>query len=145
MVVDPYKTGMFKKDPYYKKKVCEGELCVVLDGKFESRALQLMTPPSRALLKGEIHELIVTDEQEAKPGSEVNKIAYWGFFEVTHATVVAVNDEITVGGKCVGRIAGFDETHMPNHLNIVIKAEERVPGAELGLELGDKVRIVKKA
>ena len=89
--------------------------------------------------------MIVTDEQEAKPGSEVNKIAYWGFFEVTHATVVAVNDEITVGGKCVGRIAGFDETHMPNHLNIVIKAEERVPGAELGLELGDKVRIVKKA
>ena len=58
---------------------------------------------------------------------------------------MAVNDEITVGGKCVGRIAGFDETHMPNHLNIVIKAEERVPGAELGLELGDKVRIVKKA
>lgn len=144
-VVDPYKTGMFKKDPYFKKKECEGELCVVLDGKFENRGLQLMTPPSRAFLVGDIHELIVTDEQDAKPGAEVNQIAYWGFFEVSKATVVAVNDEITIGDKCVGRIAGFDETHMPNHLNVVIKAEERVPGAELGLELGDKVRIVKKA
>ena len=143
--VDPYKAGMFKKDPYFKKKECEGELCVVLNGAYENRGLKLMVPPSRAVLAGEIHELIVTDEEGAAPGAEVNKIAYWGFFEVTKATVVAVNDEITIGGKCVGKIAGFDETHMPNHLNVVIKSEKRVPGAELGLELGDKVRIVKKA
>jgi hypothetical protein len=144
-VVDPYKSGMFKKDPYFKKRECEGELCVVLDGSFENRGLKLMVPPSRAFLAGDIHELIVTDEQEAKPGAEVNRIAYWGFFEVAQATVVVVNDEITIGNKCVGRIAGFDETHMPNHLNVVIKAAARMSGAELGLELGDKVRIVKKA
>jgi hypothetical protein len=141
---DPYKSGMFKQDPYFKKKECGGELCVVLDGRFENRALRLMVPPSRAFLTGEIHELIVTDEQEAGPGQEVNRIAYWGFFEVAAASVVVAGDEITIGGKCVGRIAGFDETHMPNHLNVVIKAAERASGAELGLELGDKVRIVKK-
>ncbi|MDR1193570.1 MAG: hypothetical protein LBK98_05295 [Peptococcaceae bacterium] len=145
MATDPYQAGMFKKDPYFKKKDCAGELCVVLDGSFESRALQLMVPPSRAFLAGDIHELIVTDEQEAGPGREVNRIAYWGFFEVSDASVVVAGDEITVGGKCAGRIAGFDETHMPNHLNVVIRAAERVSGAELGLALGDKVRIVKKA
>jgi len=144
-VVDPYKSGMFKADPYYKKKDCEGELCVVLDGKYENRKLQLMTPPSRAFLVGDIHELIVTDEQDAGPGKEVNRIAYWGFFEVEKATVVVVGDEITIGDKAVGKIAGFDETHMPNHLNVVIKVDERATGRELGLELGDKVRIVKKA
>ena len=144
-VVDPYKSGMFKSDPYFKKKDYEGNLCVVLDGKFEGRKLQLMAPRSRAFLVGDIHELIVTDEQDAAPGGEVNRIAYWGFFEVEKATVVVVDDEITIGGKVVGRIAGFDETHMPNHLNVVIKVEERIPGAELGLELGDIVRIVKKA
>jgi hypothetical protein len=144
MTVDPYKSGMFKKDPYFKKKDCAGELCVVLDGAFENRGLKLMVPPSRAFLAGDIHELIVTDEQEAKPGAEVNRIAYWGFFEVTAASVVVAGDEITIGGKCAGRIAGFDETHMPNHLNVVVKAAARVPGAELGLELGDQVRIVRK-
>ena len=143
-VVDPYKSGMFKKDPYYTKRDCEGDLCVVLDGKYENRGLKLMVPPSRAFLVGEIHELIVTDEQEAKPGADVNRIAYWGFMEVTKATVVVSGDEISIGDKCVGVIAGFDETHMPNHLNVVIRANERIPGADLGLALEDKVRITKK-
>ena len=141
--VDPYKAGMFKKDPYVKKRDCEGTLCVVLDTSLENRGLKLMMQPSRALLAGEIHELIVTDEQDAKSGSEVNRIAYWGFFEVTKASVVISGDEISIGGKCKGFIAGFDETHMPNHLNIVVRAEKRVTGSDLGLELEDTVIITK--
>ena len=142
-LVEPYQREMLKTDPYYRKKECEGELCVVLDGLVENRGIQLMTPPSRVLLAGEIHELIVTDEQEAKPGTEVNRIAYWGFFEVKEATVIVAGDEIVVGGICQGRIAGFDGTHMPNHLNIVIYTEKRVSGADSGLQLGDKVEIGK--
>lgn len=144
MVVDPYKSGMFQKNPYAEKKECEGNLNVVLDGKIDGRKLQLMTPISRALLAGEIHELIVTDEQDAGPGKEVNNIAYWGFFEVKKGTVVVAGDKITIGDKAVAAIAGFDETHMPNHLNIVVKAEKRETGVELGLALDDVVKIVKE-
>lgn len=79
-MVDPYKSGMFKSNPYAKKKPCLGKLVVILDGKIEERRLQLITPISRAVQRGEIHELIVTDEESAGPGREVNKIAYWGFF-----------------------------------------------------------------
>ena len=142
--IDPYAAGMFTKDPYHKKRDCEGEICAVLDEAIDKRGLVLMKPPSRAFLVGDIHELIVTEEETAKPGAVVNRIAYWGFFEVSKATVVTVNDEITIGGKCVGRIAGFDETHMPNHLNVVIRVDKIASGAELGLELGDAVLITKK-
>lgn len=144
MVVDPYKSGMFKANPYAKKKVCKGHLCVVLDGKIEGRKLQLMTPPSRCLLAGEIHELIVTDEEDAGPGKEVNRIAYWGFFEVDEATVVVSGDTVQIGEEVLGTIAGFDETHMPNHLNIIVKAKERRTGVELGLDLDNKIIIQKE-
>lgn len=144
MVVDPYKSGMFKKNPYAKKKPCLGRLVVQLDGRMEGRKLQLMTPISRAFLAGDIHELIVTDEEEAGPGKEVNRIAYWGFFEVTQGTVVVKGDTVRIGDKVIGTIAGFDETHMPNHLNIIVKAADRKTGVELGLELDDQVTIIKE-
>jgi len=60
--VDPYQAGMFKGNPYVKKREIMGDLVVVLDGRLEERNLQLMAPISRALLKGDIHELILTDE-----------------------------------------------------------------------------------
>jgi len=143
MVTDPYKSGMFKANPYARKRPCEGKLAVVLDGKIEGRKLQLIVPPSRAVLAGEIHELIVTDEAEAAPGKEVNRIAYWGFFEVTQSTVIVAGDTVWIGDRKLGTLAGFDETHMPNHLNIVVKAAERSTGVELNLQLEEKV-IIKK-
>lgn len=140
-MVDPYKTGMFKQNPYVAKRPCSGKLVAILDGKMEERKLQLINPASRAILTSQVHELIVTDEEQAGPGKEVNRIAYWGFFEVEKGTVVLVGDVIKIGGKKLGTIAGFDETHMPNHLNIVIKAQERRTGTELGLSLEDSVLI----
>lgn len=141
--VDPYKAGMFKANPYAAKTPIKGKLVVVLDGKLEGRSLQLMTPISRALCQHEIHELILTDEMEAGPGKTVNKIAYLGFFEVTQGGVMVAGDQLTIGGKSVGVIAGFDETHMPNHLNIIVKNSNRETGVEQGLQLGDEVICVK--
>jgi len=141
--IDPYQAGLFKKNPYAKKQDVKGKLVVVLDGKLEGRNLKLITPISRALNKNEIHELIFTDEQEAGPGKKVDNIAYLGFFEVTEGSVMVSGDELYLDGKLVGRIAGFDETHMPNHLNIVIKADERKTGIELNAEVGMEI-ICKK-
>lgn len=138
-VIDPYKAGLFKKNPYAKKQDIKGKLVVVLDGKIEGRNLQLITPISRALKKGEIHELIFTDEADAGPGKKVDNIAYLGFFEVEQGGVMVSGDALFLDSKIIGEIAGFDETHMPNHLNIVIKAKERQTGLELNSEVGMEI------
>ncbi len=138
--MDPYKTGMFKTNPYAKKEPICGNLVVVLDGKFDGRGLKLIPQPSRCLLLNEVHELILTDE-DAKPNNIVNEIAYIGFFVVKKSAIVVVNDHVEVEGKNLGVIAGFDETHMPNHYNIVVKSDKRNSGLEMGFELGDEVII----
>lgn len=135
---DPYKTGMFKTNPYAKKKPLKGKLVVVLDGRYEERGLKLISQPSRCLLANEVHEMILTDE-DGKPGDTINKIAYIGFFEVLESTAIVVGDEVKVGGRVIGKIAGFDETHMPNHYNIVIQGPECFSGNEVGFELEDVI------
>ncbi|MCG0276097.1 MAG: hypothetical protein L5655_08055 [Thermosediminibacteraceae bacterium] len=138
---DPYKNGMFgTTNPYFKKKPLKGNLVVVLDGKFEERGLKLIVQPSRCLKIGEVHELIVTDEAKG-PGDVVNRIAYVGFFTVKESAVVVAGDEVKIGGKVIGTIAGYDETHMPNHYNIVVKAPSLVTGKEMGLELDSEITI----
>ena len=82
---DPYKRGMFKTNPYAKKKPLKGNLVVVLDGKYEDRGLQLIPQPSRCLIANEVHELILTDENKG-PGDTVDKIAYIGFFVVRESS-----------------------------------------------------------
>ncbi|SDF54943.1 DUF6917 domain-containing protein [Sporolituus thermophilus] len=138
-VVDPYKSGKLKNNPYAKKSDVGGSLVVVLDGQMDDRGLSLIAPISRCIKKDEVHELILTDEMGARPGVTVNSIAYLGFFAAEQSGVLVEGDEVTVNGKKIGKIAGFDETHMPNHLNIVIKAEKRQTGLELDLNPGDKV------
>lgn len=139
---DPYKMKMFEKDPYAKKTEIIGELVVVLDGTFDNRGLELIIPASRCLQRSEIHELILTDE-DSGPGSKVNKIAYIGFFEVKQGGVILKGDKVFIGNQYIGEVTGYDETHMPNHLNIVIFGKPRISGLERGLELRDKV-IIKK-
>ncbi|MDK2824652.1 MAG: hypothetical protein PWQ67_972 [Clostridia bacterium] len=137
--IDPYKAGMFKKNPYAKKQDIKGKLVVVLDGKMENRGLQLITPISRCIQKYEIHELIFTDEIESGPGKKVDRIAYLGFFEVEQGSVMVTGDEVYLNDKLIGYIAGFDETHMPNHLNIVIKSQQLLTGLELDAQVGAKI------
>ncbi|KKM12425.1 hypothetical protein SY88_03875 [Clostridiales bacterium PH28_bin88] len=133
---------MFKSNPYAAKTDIVGRLVVVLDGRLEGRNLQLITPISRAVCRHEVHELILTNE-EAIPGHRVNRIAYLGFTEIQEGGVLVVGDELLVQGEKVGVIAGFDETHMPNHLNIVIRSRERTSGLERGVTLGSEVRCVQ--
>src|SRR5690554_4886107 len=122
---------MFKQNPYAKKADVKGELVVLLRGKYPDRGLNLIKPISRALNAGEVHELIISAE-EAKPGDRVGSIAYIGFFAVKEPGVIVSGDKVTIGGKLVGTLVGYDETHMPNHLNIVMHGEE-MDGEERGL------------
>jgi len=124
-----------------KRREVNGEMVVVLGSKRDRRGLSLVIPISRALLRNEIHELILTDEQEAGPGKKVDRIAYIGFFEVKLGGIVVIGDKVFTKDKAIAEIAGFDETHMPNHLNIILKANKRLSGLELNLSPADMLTI----
>jgi len=48
---------------------------------------------------------------------------------------------VIIAGKEIGTLVGFDETHMPNHLNILLYGPERRTGQQFGLKGGDTVII----
>jgi len=137
--VDPYHQGMFHENPYKAKMDVTGRLIVVLGGRLEGRGLQLIRPISRALCRHEIHELIITNERK-RPGQQVDRIAYLGFMEILQGGVLITGDRLYVDGRLVGEVSGFDETHMPNHWNIVIAGFELKSGEEMGLSLGVEVK-----
>jgi len=139
--LDPYKEKLIPGSLCSKKALVWGRLVAVMDAKVSHRGLRLMVSPTRALLSGQIHELMVTDEEDAAPGRTVNGIAYVCFFELENGGVVAKGDKVTLQGKAIGEIVGFDETHTPNHLNVVIKSSKRKSGKEMGVELGGRLII----
>lgn len=139
MSLDPYKAGLLSKNTYYAKNDIEARLVVVLQSTLDNRGLHLIAQPSRAVCLHEIHELIITDEPDAGPNKDCNRVGYFGFMEITAGGVIIKGDEVLCDGELVGHIAGFDETHMPNHQNIIIYRENRSTGVALGARLGSKV------
>ena len=139
MPIDPYVANRVQENFYVRKTPILGRLVVVLKGHVPDRGLELIPQRSRAALAGEIHELIVTTEATAAPGGVVNRIAYLGFVEVEAGGVLLVGDDLRIGGRLIGHLAGYDYAHMPNHMNIVIVGSQDLSGDELNLELNDPV------
>jgi len=144
--LDPYASGMIKKNPYAQKKIIKGNIVAILDSIIEKRGLKLITPHSRAVKKGEIHELITTEEEEAGPGKIVNNVAYVCFFEVSEGGVIVRGDEVHINKKLIGKVIGFDDTHMPNHQNIILYVPKKKTGVELKINLneGISIKFIKK-
>ncbi len=138
---DPYGRRAFTKSPYAAKRPLNGKLVAVLRGSMEDRGLHLIQTISRTVKTGDVHEFIATSEDDAAPGSTVDRIHYLGFVEFVRGGVVVCGDAVHIGGKTAGTVVGFDETHAPNHLNIVIRTGERLSGEELGLRVEDPVTI----
>ena len=128
---------------YAENRPVEGGVVTVLDSTHEARGLKLMATYSRALPRFSIHELIVTDEAGRQPGGGADHIAYVAFFEVLQGGCVLVGDRCLAGDRELGTVAGFDETHEPNHLNIVLEADRRLTGRALGLAVGTGIRFVR--
>jgi uncharacterized protein DUF6917 len=135
---DPYAAGLVESKAFPFKRDVVGQLVVVSRNRIEGRKLDLIEPRTRCINRFEVHELIVTDE-DARPGGEVQNVAYWGFFETEQSGVLQVGDLVEVGGRVLARVAGFDLSHAPNHLNIVLRAESRTTGLEYDFKLGDRV------
>ena len=137
---DPYRDNLGPRAVFAKKVPVEGRLVVVMDGHLAQRGLELIVQATRGVSAGDVHELIGSDEPGIGPGRTADKIAFLGFVEILNGGVLCAGDEMRVGAKLVGRLAGFDYTHMPNHMNIVISVAEDLSGIDRGFELGDPVR-----
>ena len=129
---------------YATNRPVKGAVITVLDSAHETRGLKLIPTYSRALPKNSIHELIATDETGKKPGDTANRIAYLAFFEVSRGGCIIVGETLFVDGKAIGEIIGFDETHEPNHINIVIGVKSRKTGPQLKIKVGSKIKFVRQ-
>jgi Family of unknown function (DUF6917) len=129
---------------YAANRPVEGKVVTVLDSTHEARGLKLISTYSRALQKNSIHELIGTDETGRKPGDTAGRIAYLAFFEVSRGGCILVGETLFVDERPVGEIVGFDETHEPNHINIVIGVKQRQTGKQLNLSVGSRIRFARQ-
>jgi hypothetical protein len=140
-MADPYARKLVNRDFYHSKADIKAKVVVVLGGTLENRELHLIQPISRAFSSGTIIEFIGTDERKAAPGTAVNAIAYLGFVELLTGGVLLSGDLVTCNGKAIGTIAGYDDTHMPNHQNTILAMEKRISGMDLGMNVGDEIII----
>jgi hypothetical protein len=135
--------SVFGPDVYASRRDVNGRVVAVLRGVTDRRGLQLTDVRSRAVPKYAIHELMTTDE-DAGLGSDVDRVALLGFFEVETGGVILVGDDAYSGNTLLGTVAGFDETHMPNHQNICLRVNNLVDGETMGLSVEDAVRFVRR-
>ncbi len=118
------------------KRAVEGVLVKLLRHRRADRGMALMPERSRCVRRGELHELVVTDADPG-PGDVVDRVGFLGFVEITVAGVLDAGDELVVAGRRVGVLLGFDGCHAPNHLNVVVRAGERLTATDLRLAVGD--------
>ena len=134
--------GVFGANPYVSKRAVAGRIVAVLRGVTDQRGLSLTAFRSRAAPRWQIHELMLTYEV-AELETTVNRVALLAFFEVEVGGVLLVGDRVTSGARELGSLAGFNDTHMPNHQNICLISKELCDGATLGLEVGDELRFAR--
>jgi hypothetical protein len=137
LTTPPYDLSRITPDMYGDRRPVSGDVVALLLIFFEDRGLKLLEAKSRAMQRGEIHELI-TDEQGAAPGCGVDRVRAVAFFEVEAGGLAVVGDEVTISGRRLGTLAGYDVTHMPNHMGVLVKALS-VDEPEMGV--GDRVII----
>lgn len=136
---DPYEAGIIVAPSRILRAPLEARFVGVLDSRREGRGLSLIHPRTRCIRRHEVHELIITDEPGAGPGKPVNRCHYLGFVEFLAAGVLVEGDTLTVAGRIIGTVAGFDDSHFPNHYNILIQGPRLVTGIELRQKPGDPV------
>jgi len=135
-VTAPYDFRRITPGVYGERRQVEGEVVALLHVSFQDRGLRLIETKSRAVRLNEIHELMITDE-DAAPGGGADRVRAIAFFEVSKSGLIVVGDKVSVVNKTLGTLAGYDETHMPNHMNIVVKTPSL---DEPEIRVGNKVR-----
>lgn len=97
----------------------------------QARGMTLIEHRSRCVRRGELHEVVTTDQTGAEPGDRIERVGFIGFVEIQQAGVIERGDRVLLGDTCVGHVIGFDECHFPNHYNILIAAGDLLTGGTL--------------
>lgn len=132
----PYDFRKITSSVYGYRRPVTGETVALLHVNFDDRGLELIETKSRTVKRYEIHELMITDE-DAVPGGGADSVRAIGFFEIIESGLIVVGDEVWIEDRYLGELAGYDLTHMPNHMNIVVKSETL---DEPALRVGDRIR-----
>ncbi|WP_306317854.1 MULTISPECIES: Gfo/Idh/MocA family protein [unclassified Streptomyces] len=99
----------------------------------EDRGMVLSPWRSRCVRAGEVHELVTTVDRPAHAGDVVDRVGFLGFAEFPVGAVIERGDLVTGPGGPLGRVAGFDECHAPNHYNILIDTDRVLTAEDLDL------------
>jgi len=140
MAEPPYDPNLITPSVYGDRRPVIGKIVALLHITFEDRNLELIPSRSRGLRKNEIHELMITDEEDVSPGGGADRVSAIAFFEVLEGGLAVVGDKVAIGGRSLGRVAGYDLTHMPNHMNVLVEAESLDSGP---IEVGDAIEFIK--
>ena len=134
---EPYKEGKVSLSAFADKVPVRGKVVAVLRGQVPDRNMEIIPQQSRAVREGDVHEIVMTD-RDVLPGGRASQVAYLAFVEFQCGGVLLRGDSLTAGGRVVGELVGFDLSHFPNHMNLVVKGDLR-SGEDLGIRVGDGV------
>ncbi|UED85447.1 Gfo/Idh/MocA family protein [Streptomyces profundus] len=115
-------------------------LVKILTHRRDDRGMSLTEFASRCVRRGEVHELVTTDQLDPTPGAVVDRVGFLGFVEIESAGVLDRGDEVWADGRRIGAVLGFDDCHFPNHYNVLIAVDTPTTGPEQGLVPGMEVR-----
>lgn len=115
------------------KRCVRGVLVKVLLHNRNDRGMTLESYASRCVRRGEVHELVTTDQRDVSAGARIDRVGFLGFAEISCAGVIDHGDEFWLGDRLVGTVLGFDSCHFPNHYNILIATARPVTGRDLDL------------
>jgi len=134
-VSDPYKSGLAGAVKFHEKRIVRARVVVILKGTIKKRGLQLITPQSRCVREKEIFEFMIAEDKDVGPGKTADTVRYLGFAEVERGGSIRIGDKVLLNGETLGQVVGFDETHMPNHQNVVLRGLENTPSVESRMKL----------
>lgn len=119
---------------FSQKRTIQGSWSAIMNLERSDRGMIVTPFRTRCLLTGEIHEFILC-EKGLNPDEPIDRVSYLGFGEILTGGVAEVGDEFYVDDTLLGALIGFDETHAPNHYNILIASDRLLPGSTLGLQV----------
>ncbi|GAA4996467.1 Gfo/Idh/MocA family oxidoreductase [Kitasatospora paranensis] len=121
------------------KRPVEAALVKLLFHRRTDRGMELSPWDTRCVRAGDVHELVTTTDRPAAAGGRVDAVGFLGFAEFRDATVLGKGDQLWLGERLVGVVAGFDECHAPNHYNVLIHTDRLLSAEDLDLRAGDRV------
>ncbi|MEU1466653.1 Gfo/Idh/MocA family oxidoreductase [Streptomyces sp. NPDC005761] len=119
------------------KEPVSAHLVKLLFHRRTDRGMRLSPWQSRCVRAGDVHELVTTTDLPSATGDRVDHVGFLGFAEFPTGTVIDRGDVVSGPRGPIGRVAGFDECHAPNHYNILIDTERVLTAEDLDLHTLD--------